>query len=99
MCFHPWSYPPSSFHQRGSAMNRTADPLISAAAADVGDAGIDIGIARLRVRFQERRGRHDLPGLAIAALRHVLGKPGLLDRMLAVMRQTFDRDDLRIIDR
>ena len=36
---------------------------------------------------------HDLAGLAVAALRHLLGDPGLLQRMAAVGRQPFDGGD------
>jgi deoxyhypusine synthase len=42
---------------------------------------------------QQRGGRHDLPGLAVAALGHVQLLPGLLQRVGAVGRQPFDRDD------
>ena len=48
--------------------------------------------------LEERRRRHDLSGLAVAALRHVLGEPGLLHRMLAVGRQAFDGGDALIGD-
>ena len=51
----------------------------------------------LRVLLQERHRRHDLPGLAVAALRHVLGEPGLLHGMPAVGRQAFDGGD-RLVD-
>src|SRR5712691_2951745 len=51
------------------AVDCGADALIGAAAADVaGHRGIDVGIARLRRGGEQRRGRHDLPRLAIAAL-------------------------------
>ena len=43
-------------------------------------------------REQGRR-RHDLTGLAVAALRHVFLDPGLLDRVAAIRRQAFDRRD------
>src|SRR5262249_21329563 len=42
---------------------------------------------------QHRRRRHDLPRLAVAALRNFLGDPGLLKRMAAVYRQTFNSSD------
>jgi len=37
---------------------------------------------------------HDLPGLAVTALRNLLGDPGTLQRMLALRVQTFDGGDL-----
>ena len=38
-----------------------------AAAADVADGVIDVAVARLRRPLQQRHGRHDLAGLAVAA--------------------------------
>jgi hypothetical protein len=37
---------------------------------------------------------HDLTGLAVAALRHLLDNPGLLQRVTGVRRQAFDGRDL-----
>ncbi len=68
---------PHVFIMRRGAMDRAPDADISAAAADIGEIGVDVGVARLRMLLEERRRRHDLPGLAVAALRHVLGEPGL----------------------
>src|SRR5215213_9299260 len=62
-------------------MHGLANALIGPAAADVGHRLIDVGIGRLRLLLQQRRGRHDLPGLAVAALRHVNRGPGLLHRV------------------
>ena len=67
-------------------MDGAAHALIGAAAAYVSDVGVDVGIGRRGMVLEERRHRHDLPGLAIAALRHVLGEPCLLHRMLAIGR-------------
>jgi hypothetical protein len=36
---------------------------------------------------QQLRGLHDLPGLAVAALRHLFDDPGLLQRMRGIGRQ------------
>src|SRR5262249_33856664 len=86
------SLPPS--HVRGF-VDRGADLLIGAAAADVGDLSIDVGIGRLRLRFEQRRHRHDHPALAVAALRHIVIDPGLLDLgETAVVGEPFDGDDL-----
>src|SRR5437660_5427207 len=52
--------PPSG----GGTMDRGADALVGATAADIaGHGGVDIVIARLRGVLQQGRGRHDLPGL------------------------------------
>ena len=47
----------------------------------------------LRLLVEQRRGRHDLAGLAVAALRHVDLLPRQLQRVGAVGRQPFDRRD------
>src|SRR5690348_1715186 len=62
----------------GGHVDRLAHLLEGAAAADVGDRGVDVRVARLGVRLEERRHRHDHSGLAVAALRHVVVEPGLL---------------------
>src|SRR6266568_8417174 len=65
----------------GGHMHAGADALVGAAAADVGHRFVDVRIGRLRLFLEQRGGRHDLPGLAVAALRHVERRPGLLHRM------------------
>src|SRR6476659_10123777 len=67
-----------------------ADALISAATADVGHRLVDVLVGRPRILLQQRRRRHDLTGLAVAALRHVDRGPGLLHRMRGVRRETLD---------
>src|SRR5712691_11747564 len=71
-----------------------ADTLIGAAAADVGHRRVDVGVGGVRILLEQRTGRHDLPRLAVAALRHVELRPGLLHRVRARARQPFDGDDL-----
>src|SRR5882724_9111314 len=78
----------------GGHVHRRPDALIRAAPADVGHRVVDVLVGRLRVRLQQRRRRHDLPGLAIAALGDVERRPGLLDGMRAGGRQALDGDDL-----
>ena len=51
-------------------------------------------LGRIAILGEQRRRLHDLAGLAVAALRHLLGDPGLLQRMLALGVETFDRGDL-----
>src|SRR5881396_1366696 len=77
----------------GRHVHARADALVGAAAADVGHRRVDIGVARLRVFPEQRSGRHDLSGLAVAALRHVERRPGPLHRMGAGRGEPFDGDD------
>ena len=75
-------------------MDRAADGLIGPAAADVVAHGfVDIGVGGVGGLRQQRGRRHDLPRLAVAALRDVLLDPGLLDRVAAVGGEAFDGGD------
>src|SRR5262249_26009736 len=49
-----------------------------AAAADVGDLAVDVGVGRLGLGGQQGSDRHDHAGLAVSALRNVVVDPGLL---------------------
>src|SRR5262249_16814066 len=61
-------------------LDRLADAYIGSAAADVAAHGIvDVGIGRVRLASQQRRGGHDLSRLAVAALDDFMIEPGLLD--------------------
>src|SRR5499426_1574029 len=77
----------------GRHVHRRTDPLVGAATTDVGHGVVDVLVGRLRLALEERRRGHDLPGLAVTALRHVELRPRLLHGMRAVCRQTFDGDD------
>ena len=57
--------------------------------------------ARVGLGFfgEQLRRLHDLAGLAVAALRHFLGDPGLLQRVRGIRRQALDGDDLLAGDR
>ena len=56
-----------------------ADAHVGAAAADVaGHRGVDVGIVGIGRGCEQRRRRHDLARLAIAALDHFEVEPGLL---------------------
>src|ERR1700722_8913776 len=71
-----------------------ADALVRAAAADVSAHGIvNIRIGWVGFLRQQRRRGHDLPGLAVSALRHVFFDPGLLHRMRRIHRKPFNRGD------
>src|SRR5262245_18070884 len=78
----------------GGHVDGGADALIGPAAADVGHGVVDVAVGRLGIALQQRGRRHDLTGLAIAALRNVEHGPRFLDGMRAVGRQGFDRDYL-----
>src|SRR5216110_2511642 len=73
------------------AMDGGADPLVGAAATDVGHRRVDVGVRGMRILREQRRGGHDLPRLTIAALRHVFLDPRALHRVRAVLGQAFDR--------
>src|SRR5438132_14233352 len=91
-CPATWSGPPHAF-------DRGDDAAIGAAAADVAiHVGVDLIAGRLGILFEQGRRLHDLAGLAIAALRDLLGDPGLLQRVARVRRQTFDGCDLLAAD-
>jgi len=51
-------------------------------------------LRRIGVLRQQRGCLHDLAGLAVAALRHLLGDPGLLQGMIALGAEAFDGRDL-----
>ena len=70
------------------------DALIAAAAAKVSNHGVhDLLVGGSRIGLEQRRRLHDLPGLAVAALRHAEIAPGNLNRMLALRVEAFDGDD------
>jgi hypothetical protein len=63
-----------------SALNSAHDARIGSAAADIAvHVRDDLLSRRLLVGGQQRGGLHNLPGLAIAALRHLLGDPNTND--------------------
>jgi hypothetical protein len=74
-------------------MHGLADALIGAATADIGHRFIDVLVRRLGVFLEQRGSRHDLAGLAIAALGHIDLSPGLLHRVRGIRRQALDGDD------
>src|SRR5215470_15953033 len=79
----------------GSSVDCRAHLLESAATADIRDRAVNVGIGRLRLFHQQCRHSHNHTSLAVPTLRHVVLKPGFLDRMQnAVLTQTFDRGNL-----
>src|SRR5260370_42035434 len=75
------------------------DALIAAAAAQIAGHRIgDVAVARRRFLFEQGRGLHDLPGLAVAALRHAEIAPRDLDRVCALRVEPLDGHDLLAAD-
>src|SRR5256886_11152231 len=76
-------------------VDRLADLLEGPASADIGDGLVDVLVGGLRFFLKKRCNRHDHAALAIAALRHIVGHPGLLHLVQgAVAGESFDRSDL-----
>jgi hypothetical protein len=72
-------------------MNCRADLLVGAAAADIGDGRVDVGIGGLRLGLEQGGDRHDHAALAVPALRYVALDPRLLHRVhLALPGQALD---------
>src|SRR5262245_42583001 len=75
-------------------MDRLAHLLEGAAATDVGDGIVDVGISGLGFLLQQRRHGHDHAALAVAALRHIVIDPSLLHLVQhGVLGQAFDGGD------
>ena len=75
-------------------MNGFTDALVCATAADVAAHGfVNVGVGGVGLFGEHRRGGHDLPGLAVAALRHVFFNPGALHGMAGVGRKALDGRD------
>ena len=76
-------------------LDRRADAHVGRAAADVaGHRVVDVGIARMPVLREQRRRRHQLPRLAVAALRHVELLPRRLHGQRFPRLQALDRRDV-----
>jgi len=67
-------------------MDRLANAHVGSASTYIADVVVDILIAGVRVLLEEIHRRHDLAGLAVAALRNVEFKPGLLHRVQVFAR-------------
>ena len=74
-------------------MNRATNADVGAATADIGEIGIDIGVSGLWMFFQKSNRSHDLSGLAVTTLRHILGEPCLLNGVLSIRRKALNRRD------
>ena len=81
-------------------MDSGAHPLVGAAAADVAHGRVDVGIGGVGRARQQRGGGHQHAALAIAALGHLLGDPGLLQRVgLVSAAQRFNRANVFTLHR
>src|SRR6187549_3469400 len=76
-------------------VDRLADLLEGPASADIGDGLVDVLVGRFRLLLEKCCDRHDHAALAIAALRYVVGHPGLLHLVQrAIAGEPLDRGDL-----
>ena len=82
--------PPSRRHPGGGQSDRLADAVVSAAAARIGDLGVDLRISRIWAFVKQRHNAHDHARLAVATLRYVEIDPGELHGMRPIRRQAFD---------
>ena len=84
----------------GDLLDGGPDAEVRPAAAEVpAHRFVDVGVGRVRVLVQQGHGLHDLAGLAVPALGHVVVDPGLLDRVqLVTLGQTIDRRDVLALD-
>src|SRR6516165_7611029 len=81
----------------GSRFDGGCNALIAPASADIAAHGIiDLTFRWVLVRCKQCCGLHDLPSLAVAALRHIQSAPSLLHRMVAVAIKPFYRRHLAI---
>src|SRR5207248_10259187 len=72
-------------------MDGLANTLVRAAAADVAAHGIvDVSVRRVGFFGKQRGSGHDLPWLAIAALRNIFLHPGFLHGVAPIGGKTFD---------
>src|SRR5687768_2693122 len=77
------------------------DAEVRPATAQVATHGlVDVSVTRVGVLVEQGNGLHDLAGLAVAALGHVVVNPGCLDRVQGVaLSQTLDSGDVLTFDR
>ena len=69
-------------HDLAGPLDGTDDARVGGAATEIaGHAVDDLLLGRIRILRKQRRGLHDLAGLAVAALRHLVLDPRLLYRV------------------
>ena len=80
-------------------MDGFANSFIGSAAAEVAVHGLrDLVIAGSWCLRQQSRRRHDLSGLAVAALRNFFRNPGLLQNVQSIRTQAFNGGDFLACD-
>src|SRR5205823_5269934 len=84
---------------RCRVLDRLHDVLVTRATAEVAFERVpDLLVGRMRVALEQRHARQDHARRAVAALQTVFLPESLLNRVqFAVLRQTFDRQDLRAV--
>src|SRR5436190_1567719 len=76
-------------------VDRLAHLLEGAAAADIRDGFVDVLVGRFRLLLEKGCHRHDHAALTVAALRNVIGDPGLLHFVQSAGgREPLNRGDL-----
>src|SRR5262252_3064407 len=77
-------------------MDRHADAPVGPTPANVSDLPVNLAVRGVWVARQQSGGGHDLTGLTVATLRHVVLDPGPLHGMLAVGGHALDGDDVAV---
>ena len=77
-------------------MDGFADAGVRAAAADVGDGGIELLVGGRGIRGEKSADGHDHAGLAVAALRDLMIDPGLLHWSGRGAAEAFDGGDFGV---
>src|SRR5437899_2508212 len=78
----------------GRALDVAEDAWIGAAATNIPvHVPNDVVAAQILLACEQRSRLHNLSGLAVPALRHLQIHPGLLQRMVAIGRESFDGGD------
>src|SRR6185436_13501410 len=90
-----YAHPPYSALDFGRALHGGPNANVRSAPAQVtGERRIDVGVGGVCVPVDECRRAHQLAGLAVATLRHVELRPGLLHGVIArVGCESLDRPD------
>jgi hypothetical protein len=79
----------------GRAVDGATNTLIGSTTAQIArHCCVNVGIRRVWVLGQQRGRGHDLPGLAVTALGHLFGEPGLLHGVAAIGREALDGGDV-----
>src|SRR5690606_17256594 len=81
----------------GCGFYGSLDSEISGTATNITVHGrFDFLIGWTGITFYQGSGIHDLPGLAVAALRHIVLQPSFLYRVVALIGESLDSGDLLV---